>query len=587
MSDQASDSPALSVATSDVATSGAATSSVTGDAATSSEDATPRETKAKPWQRLKRWFARPNPVWVREMRQSARLSRTPLILCLVTILTALTISAVGGVSASSSDPATVGTIIFHTFFSVAFAIVSLVGPGVAAMTVASERSGRTWEAMLLTHMTPRQVARGKFAAAFTYIALYVVMLAPVGALSFLFGGISASEVVLAFVFLLLFSVLAVGFGLSLSSAVSNPTVAMLVTVPVAAVLALSVYLGLGVGLSFAVHRFWPAITEGAPVWLPTAYARAEFGFWYIALLLFAPSALFALAAGFFYELTSANIAQPSDDRSSGLRRWFVVAVPLLILVLLLPRALESDRSDMWESYVLAMAGMQTFLGVMLFLFAGEPLTRSRRVESHFQHIKASRLRRFLGPGIEPALLLILLLGSLCHIALAGLGTMQEYWNRAASGTLELTRIVCILTFGGYAVCFLLFLTGFMLFMRARSANGTAPRVLLLLVVFVANAGPWLILAMAGMMGRVDDVLWLASPAPSSVFQLFDSLFAARPNAQTLLFSVIVSATAWALSGVVFWGIGSRSLRQRVAMELTEQRLLDNSTAESTQPQVSV
>jgi hypothetical protein len=76
----------------------------------------------------------------------------------------------------------------------------------------------------------------------------------------------------------------------------------------------------------------------------------------------------------------------------------------------------------------------------------------------------------------------------------------------------------------------------------------------------------LLLAIAGMMGRVEEVLWLASPSPSFVFELFSYLLYNKPDAQTLLISMIVSATSWALLGVLLWALGSRRLRARLQEE---------------------
>ncbi|HYO94666.1 MAG TPA: ABC transporter permease, partial [Polyangiaceae bacterium] len=102
-----------------------------------------------------RWSLRaglrdPNPVWIRELKQSARLGRTPIILAVVTCVMTLLIASIGGVLSVTAEPAQVGIGVFHTFFSLAFAVVTWVGPAVAATTIASERSGRTWEALLLT-----------------------------------------------------------------------------------------------------------------------------------------------------------------------------------------------------------------------------------------------------------------------------------------------------------------------------------------------------------------------------------------------------------------------------------------------------
>src|SRR5688572_17869414 len=138
---------------------------------------------------------------MRELRQSARLQRTPVILATVTGMMTLLICSVGGVASVTAEPAKVGSGIFHTFFSLAFAVVTWIGPAVAASSIAGERGNRTWEALVLTGLTPAKIARGKFLASLTYVSLYIVMLAPVGALPFLFGGVTATEVLIAFVIL--------------------------------------------------------------------------------------------------------------------------------------------------------------------------------------------------------------------------------------------------------------------------------------------------------------------------------------------------------------------------------------------------
>jgi hypothetical protein len=153
----------------------------------------------------------PNPLWIRELRQSARLGRTPLFLTVLSVLMTLLIAAIGGIVSTESSPATTGVVIFQVFFSLAYFVVTLIGPAVAANSIASEREGRTWEAVLLTGLSPGVIARGKFLAAFTSIAMYIVMLAPVGALPFLFGGVTATELVVAFAGLFLIALLSIAF----------------------------------------------------------------------------------------------------------------------------------------------------------------------------------------------------------------------------------------------------------------------------------------------------------------------------------------------------------------------------------------
>src|SRR3954465_4594764 len=193
-----------------------------------------------------RLWANPNPVWMRELKQAARRPRTPIILAVVTGMMTLLICSVGGIASVTAEPAKVGVGIFHTFFSLAFALVTWLGPAVASSTIAGEKNGRTWEALALTGLPPAQIARGKFLAAYTYIGLYLVMLAPVGALPFLFGGVTATEVILAFFCCFVFAALAVAFWLALSSKFQSSASAIIVTLILALTLSFSTFIGLGV-----------------------------------------------------------------------------------------------------------------------------------------------------------------------------------------------------------------------------------------------------------------------------------------------------------------------------------------------------
>jgi len=57
---------------------------------------------------LERLRENPNPVWMRELKQAARLQRTPIILAVVTGMMTLLICSVGGVASTTTEPAKVG-----------------------------------------------------------------------------------------------------------------------------------------------------------------------------------------------------------------------------------------------------------------------------------------------------------------------------------------------------------------------------------------------------------------------------------------------------------------------------------------------
>ncbi len=506
----------------------------------------------------------PNPIWMRELRQSARLTRTPIILATLTGMVALLICSIGGIASVNAEPASVGSALFQTFFSLAFGVVTWVGPAVAATTIASERGGRTWEALTLTGLGSSKIAQGKFLSAMTYISMYIVMLAPVGALPFLFGGVTATEVFAAFALLFFFAALSVAFGLSLSSKFSSAAAAITVTLLVTIVLSTAAYLLGGVALSFAMHDVWPAVPS-LPVWLPSAYVLADFGLEYIVFLFVIPLALVALPAWMLYEVTIANMRSVSDDRSTGLRRWFLVAAPLLAFASVMPAA--AVPSGQAPASIMGICFLSVFFTIMAFVFAGEPLGPSRRVQIHWGRRKVGRWRRYLGPGVLNAcsLLLIMGLGSFAFAAAGGMFIHETFAPRPRSAD-----TVRIAAFSIYAAAFFIFVVGFTAWSRARSRGATAPRLLLLGALFVAALGPWIIAAITGAVtsASMKDATVIASPSPLYAFHLLDVLGSSARRRDVAVVAAGLCSGAWALIGLGLLGAAKvrvkKVLREHVA-----------------------
>ncbi|MEI9938517.1 MAG: ABC transporter permease [Pseudomonadota bacterium] len=512
---------------------------------------TPPSPKTTPWARLLR---EPNPVWMRELKQAARLQRTPIILSVVTGMMTLLICSVGGVASTTAEPAKVGVGIFHTFFSLAYAVVTWIGPAVAANTIAGERSGRTWEALQLTGLSPRRIARGKFLAAYTYICLYIVMLVPVGALPFLFGGVTATEVLIAFLILFLLAALAVAFGLSISAKFQSPAAAIIVTLLVALPVSLGVYGGAGVGLSYAAHEQWPGVPGGPPVWLPTAYVRADFGLAYCVFLLLLPALATLIPAWLFYESAVANMGSPSDDRSTRLRVWFLTAMPALTACAALVTWLSRDIS-----WVYAAGGLLWGFGCFgAFLFSGEPLSPSERVLAHWQRRGTSALTQSLGPGVLRACSLLLLL-TVCSLAAnAGSGILKAKTGAERDA---------LLAFHGYAVAFFGFVVGFAAWARARAKSAGTPRLLLATALFFAFVGPWIAMAVAGLItNQHDRAMLMASPSPTFAVSMVQAASTSSPDAGLILATGSACAAAWALIGLGLFAVAAARVRTRLSAE---------------------
>jgi hypothetical protein len=497
------------------------------------------------------WAGPRNPVWLREMRQFSRLTRTPFFLMSLTVLLALLLCAIGGIASMSASPASIGVGLHHTFFSIAFFVVTLVGPALAANGIASEREGRTWEALLLTGLPPGVIARGKFFAAYTHVALYVVMLAPVGALPFLFGGVTALEVVMAFVWLFLFAVLAVAFGLAISSKMDSLRVTLLVTLFLSIMLAPTAY-GTGFALSHAAHLAWPTVPESLPVWLPTAYERAPLSAAYVGALVALPLAAVALPSWFLYEVTVANLTSITDDRSTGVRRWFFATAAALVAMGLALMLQADDASDAAVYAAIALGGYLSFLSFCAFVFAGEPIGPSRRVVRDWQRAGAGPLRRALGPGVVRAAVGLLGAGLLGLVVLMGAGFALTYLKPSAPTMPASREAGTVLIMGGYLAAFFVFTAGFGAWARARSGSPAVARVLLFVALFVATAGPWLGAAIAGAFSSdfESSALLFAAPSPSYAFVATSQMRLAAPTAGTAVAAAGGCAALWALAGLV-------------------------------------
>ncbi|MFO0759482.1 MAG: ABC transporter permease [Byssovorax sp.] len=515
--------------------------------------------------RVDRLRTEPNPIWIRELRQAARLARTPVILTVFAVGMTLLIASIGGIVSTEESPATTGVVLFQVFFSLAYLVVTVVGPAVAANSIASEREGRTWEAVILTGLSPGIIARGKFLAAFTAIGMYIVMLAPVGALPFLFGGVTATETVVAFAFLFLIALLSVAFGLAISSKMSSLRAAIVVTLLLIFPITIIAFLVFGVALSFAAHKAWPGVAGGPPVWLPTAYERAPLDFEYLVFLVLLPITSVSLPAWFLYEVTIANLTSMTDDRSSGLKRWFVVAAPALTVAAAVP-VLAVPSGDRDGAAMAGQAALLAFFTFSVFLFAGDPIGPSRRVIAHWDQLRAGKLRRFLGPGVMRSAGLLLASGTLGIGLLTG-AALVAMSSRPAK------EIESVISFGAYALAFFVFTAGLGAYLRARTSSPIVARVLMFAFLFAVSVGPWIIAAIAGLIadrGSARDALVVASPSPFYVFVMIDSIDRGRGDG--LILAGVICMLGWVGVGLVL--LGAAKLRCSTIIDQHEAALAE-------------
>src|SRR6478736_2840735 len=94
----------------------------------------------------------------------------------------------------------------------------------------------------------------------------------------------------------------------------------------------------------------------------------------------------AVPAWLFYEVTIANLAGPSDDRSSRLRIWTIVST--IVLTGCCGIVASAAHQVKWA---FAQVGfMFAFFLLNILMVAGEPLGPSRRVEVVWQRLGVGR-----------------------------------------------------------------------------------------------------------------------------------------------------------------------------------------------------
>lgn len=471
--------------------------------------------------RYARFSLAPNPLWIRELRQASRVQRTPFILMTLTVLAALGMGAISGMASRAEPSSSIGATLFQAFFSMAFFVVALVGAAVGANNIASEREGKTWEPLVLTGLPAHVIARGKFLAGLTSVSLYVAILAPVGALPFLFGGIGALEVVIAFLGLILVSSLSVGFGLTVGSAIQSGRVAIVVAIVAAAFIALAGYQFLGSHLGILMHQMWEHV-DPRPIWYPAALVHAPFTREYVIILIVQPGIAFLAIAWLFYAVTVSNMTSAFKDRSRSLVRWFTVMSPLCAAALASPALIA-------PSYQVGnIAWRSTFIFSCLVLVA----------TVLFQDDSSPRHGI---PRLRP-LLRAIAVGIPC-LSLLTLALMLIATRRAHPDIADRMKVIVYLS-GGYLDAFSLFTMGLAAWLRTLPITLKAARLTLIAVLVIVVTAPFVAAAVMGMAG--GETMLYAVPSPAYTMYLAQELSTAAYDVESMMH---VWIGAWGMLGV--------------------------------------
>lgn len=351
-------------------------------------------------ERVRAAFDDPNPILVKELRGIFRTKLYIRFLYLSTFAISAMVLLIGATVVDGTiSPANAGRVIFQTFFSLAVGVLSVVGPVYGASAITSEREAATYESLLLTGMDAARIVLGKFAAAYASLALVLIALAPISGVVFLFGGVSPSYVLAAFVGVLIALAPAVAFGVAVSAHVPTSRLAILVSLATwpALVFFVSIFFTI---FGAEMQRPWE-LTHVGPFWFTEALIERGtsldtlFAVGVLPLYVIGTTVWFCLAAAI------AGVRPAAEDRSTPLKQWALGSMLGPVVLTAVVTALN-DKAGAREGFAIVLGFFFCTLYFYANVFVNEPPLPPRMVQVPGGALRRA-VRRVFGPGARPTL----------------------------------------------------------------------------------------------------------------------------------------------------------------------------------------
>lgn len=340
-----------------------------------------------------------NPLVVRELRVACRSWKLVIILSIYLLLQGaifaiwLYVQSEDGIY---QDPTSIGSGLFSTMSVVLVIIVMLVFPAFSSTTIASEHERKSFDLLLLTPMSPWEIAIGKFFAAATQASIFLIATVPLFAMANLFGGIEPEVFFVTLWMLVLLSVLISFVGVFASSLAKKSISAVLVTYLFALIL------GFILLVTFTILQI-----AAANAFAATAFPLVSFlmdptlheGIYYVLSL----TATCAIYCTFLFISTTNRLKPTSHNKSTALRIFWtgvVLVVPVQIAAYFLIVRLPSHNAA-YGALILGGIYLALLLLVPALSAPAEPPIPSRRVRREIRKKPAALMNlggRLFYPG---------------------------------------------------------------------------------------------------------------------------------------------------------------------------------------------
>lgn len=153
----------------------------------------------------------------------------------------------GGGGIAVDQLQTIGIGMFVAVLATMLLALLLMVPSMVGGSIAGERHNQTLQPLQLTAMGPTQIVLGKLVSSLAYLVVLLLCAAPVMAIPFLLGGITATQAVGAYLVLLLITVEFAAISLAVSSLLPRPAPAIMVSLVLCAFVTIAPWVAMGMG----------------------------------------------------------------------------------------------------------------------------------------------------------------------------------------------------------------------------------------------------------------------------------------------------------------------------------------------------
>lgn len=342
-----------------------------------------------------------NPISIRELRVSGRswkilaaLITTQCLQMLAFVIVLLSNFEIGGYE----DPHNIGRWAFITQAILLLISVCLIFPAFSCLAIVSERERKSFDLLLLSHLSAWEIVWGKLVSAMASASLFLVSTVPFFALAISFGGVPTEAVVVVFLLLLLLSLMISAVGIYISVVIKSQVASVILTYITS--LAIGILVGV-LGGSVVGQILFAELSILLEVEKISAATKV-----YGLLVILAAVSLYFI---FFFLKTVERLKAHSTNMSLAMRMYATIASAFVMLVLFtLPPNLSDVpyRVPVVLMYILVIAA-SILIPLAAIVTASGPAFPPRVLERGFLRSELRGPRRWLAwlflPGATPGL----------------------------------------------------------------------------------------------------------------------------------------------------------------------------------------